>query len=170
MSVVTVSTTLLAPADVVWDVVQAPEAFRYVTRGLVSFPAADGVSTWQEGETVSGPLRLFGVLPVSRHHITLTELDPVRRRLRTHEHGGLIRAWIHDIEVDDHPSGRSDRCRYTDRIDIDAGWATVGVAAFARVFYRIRQSRWRRVARLLAATRRTTPSSSPIGGTASRHR
>lgn len=152
MTTVTVTTDLEAPADTVWATVQTTEAFEHVTRGLVSLPAIRDLDQFREGATISGTLRLFGVIPISRHRITLDQVDPVRRRLRTIEGGGLIRSWIHDIEVDDDPNGRPDHCRYTDRIEIDARWATPAVAAFARVFYRLRQRRWRALARVLGAT------------------
>jgi hypothetical protein len=67
---------------------------------------------------------------------------------RHDEAGGFIRSWRHDIEVE---PVDAQRCRYEDRIDIDAGRMTAAVTAFARVFYRIRQRRWRQLAPLLAA-------------------
>ncbi|TVR25393.1 MAG: hypothetical protein EA389_08945 [Ilumatobacter sp.] len=157
MTTVTVTTELEAPADTIWTVVQTTEAFEHVTRGLVSLPAIRELDEFREGATVSGPLRLFGVLPISRHRITIDEIDTTRRRLRTREGGGLLRSWVHDIEVDDDPSGRPDHCCYTDRIEIDARWATPAVAVFARVFYRLRQRRWRALARVLGATTRVGP-------------
>lgn len=43
------------------------------------------------------------------------------------------------------------RCHYSDVVDIEAGALTPVVAAFAALFYRYRQRRWRRLARILAA-------------------
>lgn len=97
----TITTELQAPANTIWATVQTAEAFEHVTRGLVSLPAIADLGEFREGATVSGPLRLFGVLPISRHRVTLDEIDTVRRRLRTREGGGLLRAWIHDIEYAD---------------------------------------------------------------------
>lgn len=150
MTTVTVTTDLEAPADTVWAAVQTAEAFEHITRGLVSFPALRELGAFREGASASGPLRMLG-LPFGRYRITIDEIDHDRRRLRTREGGGLVRSWVHDIEVDHHPAGDTGRCRYTDRIDIDAGWLTPAVAAFAHGFYRIRQRRWRALARVLGA-------------------
>lgn len=145
---VTRTTDLGAPASAVWAAVRTPAAFRTVTRGLLRYLPAEGrQADWREGETVTGWLWLFGVLPLSRHTIRFASIDAARFILTSDEHGGPIRSWVHDIELeplDDH------RTRYTDRVTIDAGWATLPVAAFAWVFYRIRQARWRRLAPRLA--------------------
>ena len=71
------------------------------------------------------------------------------------EHGGVVRTWRHELVV---ASIDDTSCRYTDRIDIDAGILTPVIVAFAHVFYRYRQRRWRELARLLAATVATQPS------------
>jgi hypothetical protein len=56
----------------------------------------------------------------------------------------MAKIWRHTITLNDAPGGRT---RYTDIIDIYAGPLTGAVAAFARVFYRYRQTRWRAVRR-----------------------
>jgi hypothetical protein len=138
------TTDLDAPAPAVWDAVCTPTAFRTVTRGLLRYPPVERrADAWREGETMSGRLWLIGVLPLSRHTIRFDRIDPARLTLTSDEHGGLIRSWVHDIvlePLDEH------RTRYTDRVRIDAGWATLPVTAFAWLFYRIRQARWRRLA------------------------
>jgi ligand-binding SRPBCC domain-containing protein len=145
MRAVTVSTLLDAPADAVWAAVQRPSSFLAVTRHLLSVPALRGrTEPWREGETVRSWIFLFGVIPFSYHHLTVASIDDGRRILRSDERGGPIRFWRHDIEV--RPVSPT-RCRYEDRIEIDAGALTALVAAYAHVFYRLRQRRWRQLAR-----------------------
>lgn len=145
------TTDLDAPAPAVWEAVCTPAAFRRVTRGLLRYsPASRRVEPWREGETVSGRLWLFGVLPLGRHTIRVARIDAEALTLTSDEHGGLIRSWVHDIvleSLDDH------RTRYTDRVRIDAGWATLPVTAFAWLFYRVRQARWRQLAPTLETLR-----------------
>ncbi|MFN3216880.1 MAG: hypothetical protein ACE367_10325 [Acidimicrobiales bacterium] len=146
---VVVGTTLDAPPAAIWQAVNTPAAFRFVTQGLVSLDGVDAIDTWGPGATVAGRLRVLGV-PFSRHRITVESIDDDRRALQSDEAGGPIRSWRHLITVDEVP-GDPDRCRYTDRIEIDAGILTPGIAAFAHVFYRTRQRRWRSLAPVLAA-------------------
>lgn len=147
---VTRTTLLPAPADAVWRALLTPRAFVTVTRGLLRFPAIEhGTDTLTQGGDVVGWVWLFGVLPLHRHHLTVTHIDHERRLLTSDEHGGLVRRWAHDIVVDPVDDRR---CAYTDRVTIGAGRATLPVAAFAWSFYRVRQRRWRALAQRLAAS------------------
>ena len=87
---------------------------------------------------------LFGLLPFSRHHLHIVSIDESTRTLSSREFGGLITTWNHDIEV-----VRIDAvtCRYRDRIEIDAGIMTPVIVLYARWFYRMRQRRWRALAK-----------------------
>lgn len=144
MATVERSVELQADADSVWQAVKTPAAFRTVTRGLLRMPViANRDGEWHEGETVVGWVFLFGFVPFSRHHLQIASIDDGDRILRSREHGGLVRQWNHDIEVEPIDDGR---CRYTDRIDIDAGFFTPVIVAYAKVFYLLRQRRWRTLA------------------------
>jgi hypothetical protein len=139
------SVELEAAAELVWNAVKTPAAFRTVTRGLLRLPViANRDGEWREGETVIGWVFLFGFVPFSRHHLHIAAIDNEHRVLRSQEHGGLVRQWNHEIEVE--PISAS-HCRYTDRIEIDAGLFTPVVVAYARAFYALRQRRWRKLAR-----------------------
>jgi len=151
MATVIVTTELAAPADVVFGAVRTVDAFELVTAGLVRYAPTRGRSgPIPEGEELRGWLLLGGVLPISRHRLRVERIDPAARVLLTDEGGGPVRRWRHRIEVTPLDDGR---CRYSDEIDIDAGALTPLVRAFAEVFYRARQRRWRRLAPLLAAAR-----------------
>lgn len=154
VTVVDRSTTLGAPAATVWKAVKTPEAFRYVTRALLSMPAIGGRhEPWREGETVRAWVFLFGLIPFSYHRLTLASIDDVTMTLSSAEHGGLIRRWNHDIVVA--PLTESS-CVYRDTIDIDAGVFTPAVALYARWFYYMRQRRWRQLAPKLNGRTRGT--------------
>lgn len=146
---ITVTTELDAPAGVVWTALSTDgQAFEYVTRGLVRYPA---IRAWRDGlavgDRLEGRLWLGGVVPAWRHTLTVVQVDTAGRRLVTEEHGGVLRRWRHTIDVV--PLGAA-RCRYRDHVEIDAGRLTTVVAGVAAVFYRIRQRRWRTAARLLS--------------------
>jgi hypothetical protein len=145
MRAVEVSTVLDADASRVWDAVASPALLCHVAAPVLRFPGLAGrVQPWCEGEQVATWLLLFGLLPVSYHHLQVREIDAGALRIVTHEWGGAVRRWDHSIWIE--PLGQQ-RCRYTDRIEIDAGRFTVVVAGFAALFYRHRQRRWRRLAR-----------------------
>ncbi len=149
MQTVDVSTELPAPAATVWRAATTPAAFVHVAGGMLRFPAAERAGArWQPGDRLEGWTFLFGVVPFSRHRLEVVGLDPAAMTLESDEGGGIVRSWRHLIVVESLGEGR---CRYRDRIEIDAGPLTPAVAAFAHVFYRHRQRRWRSLAPVLAA-------------------
>ena len=149
MRTISISTELDAPADVVWRAVKTPQAFVHVAKGMLRYPAAERVDRpWQMGDQLDGWTFLFGVVPFSVHHLAVASIDDQRRVLVSHEHGGLVRTWHHTLVV---TAVDDASCRYEDRIAIDAGLLTPVVVLYASIFYRHRQRRWRRLARLLAA-------------------
>jgi hypothetical protein len=150
MKSITIESTLDAPADVVWSVVQRPEAFVHVAGAMLRYPAAERHGgPWRQGDETVGWLFLFRLIPFSRHTIRVFDIDHDAMTLLTEEGGGLVRLWRHHVSV---RAVSDDRCRYTDRIEIDAGILTPIVVTFARAFYRYRQRRWARLAPLLSAS------------------
>ncbi|NLV79817.1 MAG: hypothetical protein GXY65_10855 [Rhodococcus sp.] len=138
-------TDLPTDADRVWSAMLSPVTFLYVCRGLFGLPALAGrAEPLREGERGTGRLWVFHVVPAHRHTIEVRNVDSGTRTVRTHEHGGMLRSWNHTLHVE--PVGEH-RCRYSDRVDIDAGAATRVVAIVATGIFRYRQRRWRRLVR-----------------------
>lgn len=142
-----VSTHLDTPPQTVWDHVMRPALMCHVSFPLVVFVSREQggfPDRWPEG-----PHRVwmwqFGFLPLGPQMIGI-EIGPhdgETRHLRDNGTGLLARVWDHRIEVAPEAGGT----RYTDRLRIDARWLTPLVWAFAMLFYRWRQSRWRALVR-----------------------
>jgi hypothetical protein len=145
MRTVHIETILPTDADRVWPALLSPVTFLYVCKGLLGFPALSGRSEpLHAGERGTGWLFAFHLIPAYRHTIEIVEVDADGKTVRTHEHGGILKAWNHTLHVepvDEHS------CRYSDTVDIDAGVATSLVAALAIGIYRYRQRRWHKLVR-----------------------
>jgi hypothetical protein len=149
--VVRVSTELEIPADRAWETVKKVDTLRYITRGVLGFrPLGEVHETITEGDVIRVRLMFFHFIPAWKHEIRIMGVDEEARRIETMEKGGSVDRWNHVITVEPAGEGRS---LYTDRIDIGAGRMTRLVAAYAKVFYRYRQRRWRKLARQLASGR-----------------
>jgi hypothetical protein len=149
---VVVSTILSCSANLAWAEVQSSRLLCEVAWPLVTFRPVDGATfpeRWQAGMEVRCRSRLLGILPLGARHLRFDEVDDKARTIRTHEHDALVQRWDHVIRVDA-VSDDSGRTLYSDEIEIQAGALTPLVALFARVFYRHRQRRWRRVAKRLS--------------------
>ena len=129
-------------AEQAWCALKRRDTFLFITRGAMSYR---GSESWPEilmspGVEIRTVVYPFGFLPGSAHTFKIVSVDEVAREITTKEHGGLIRTWNHTMKIEP----VSDRCcRYSDRVEIDAGALTVVVWSIAQVFYRYRQRRWR---------------------------
>ncbi|MGC2652466.1 MAG: hypothetical protein WA317_02415 [Mycobacterium sp.] len=138
-------TVLPTSAERVWKAMQSPATFLYVCKGLFSVPALSGRSEpLRAGERGTAWLFAFHVLPVYRHTLEIVDVDEATLTIRSHEHGGVLRAWNHTLRVepiDDYT------CRYRDTVDIEAGLATGLVATVATGIFACRQHRWHKLVR-----------------------
>lgn len=138
------STILDVSAERAWAVVRRPDLLEHVARPLQGFEPVDPPrwpATWVDGR-YKVRLRMFGIVPMGEQWIVIETLAarPGTYRLRDNGHGDLVRRWDHLITIE---PASADRCRYTDEVEVRAGLLTPFVAAFAWVFYRHRQRRWR---------------------------
>jgi hypothetical protein len=140
-----IETILPTDADRVWPAMLSPVTFLYVCKGLFGVPALSGRSeALHLGDRGTGWLFAFHLIPAYRHTIEIVEVDEASKTLRTHEHGGILKAWNHTLQVEPIDERSS---RYSDTVDIDAGVATAFVAALAMGIYRYRHRRWRKLVR-----------------------
>lgn len=133
-----------------WDKVQTSALLQEVIYPLLRIAPAAGASfpaRWEEGQSVHGRLYLFGFLPLGKHVIHIERVDAERRQIQSRESGGLIRRWDHLVTVRPGDDGQT---IYSDEIEIECGWLTPLVWAFANAFYRHRHRRWKRLIRRAA--------------------
>ena len=152
---------------------QSTAVFRHITAPLVRFTRPGGApwpSHWSPGDL---PLQmwLLGLLPMGSQTVRIS-IEPAAQdgawpTLRDNGEGTLMRRWDHRITLQPMPDGRT---LYTDDIDVVARhlpWLMTPLsAAFAQVFYRHRQRRWRQLAALsaLGATPAPFPLATANGG------
>lgn len=144
MALIRRSMMLDISAERAWAAIQEPRLLNHIAYPLQTFKPVDPPklpATWAESR-YKVRLRLFGVVPIGEQWIVIGILErgPDRYRMRDDGHGDLVRRWEHRITIE---ALSSSRCRYTDEVEIDAGVLTPLVAAFASVFFRHRQRRWR---------------------------
>lgn len=125
-----------------------PRLLRHVAFPLLVFRSREPggfPERWPEGEHRVF-MFLFGIVPFGSQTIAVSHgvAEDGTVWVRDNGHGFLVRVWDHRIEIKPGPDGTT---RYCDTADIKAGLLTVFVWAFAHIFYRWRQARWRALAR-----------------------
>lgn len=150
---VEIRSILECPVADAWEAVQNIDLLKYVSAPLVVFIPLDPPSfarQW-DGKPYLVKMRLFGLIPMGKQKIVpsieMEDSTPgsAEYHLRDNGSGSLAKRWDHMIVMKERPDGRTD---YLDRVVVEAGVLTPSVWAFASVFYRHRQRRWRKLAKL----------------------
>ena len=139
----TVQKTSVFPASkkTVFSKLQQLETLQYIAKPYATFEPVGVVSNlWTVGSTSSYRLRLFGIIPFGTHTIRIVRFGP--DGVSSQEGNEHVPVWNHDIRLD---AADSDHTRYTDRVEIKAGWKTFFVWLWANAFYAHRQRRWIRM-------------------------
>ena len=158
------STPLNAPPDWVAAQLQSTAVFRHITAPLVRFHRPGGApwpAHWSPGD-LRVQMWLLGLLPMGPQTVRISIEAPAQAggwpTLRDNGEGALMRRWDHRITLQALPDGRT---LYTDDIEVVARhlpWLMTPLsAAFAQLFYRHRQRRWRQLAAQREASTTTPP-------------
>lgn len=136
-----VTTIIKADVCTVWGLVTKSSTLEYVCRGLLGFKGVENFpDKWCEGDIIKTRLKLFSVIPAWKHNIQFKQVSNLR--LITEEQGGIVKKWNHRIHIKPLTDAE---CQYTDYIEISAGVFTPVIFAFAYLFYRYRQCRWKQL-------------------------
>jgi hypothetical protein len=138
-----ISTRLACTEAVLWQRIIKPTSLQFVASPILRFIPAEGgtlAGEWQVGLAYPLKLYLLGFIPLGRHTIRLVEIDKNRHLIASQESGRLARVWNHTIHFREVAPGQ---VSYVDEIEIQASWLTPLIWAFAQVFYRHRQRRWK---------------------------
>jgi hypothetical protein len=150
------STRIALSPETVWAEVQTAPLLMHIAWPLVRFvPAGDQpFETFKPGGRYAVKLRLFGMVPFGTQWIITSvhesETDIWPKRLRDNGYSALISKWDHWITIAPAADGGTE---YRDEVDISAGIMTPLIWAFAQIFYRHRQRRWRGLAFTLKVRR-----------------
>lgn len=142
-----VSTVLNCSAVKAWNEVQNSSLLLHVMRPLARVVPIDRrfPERWREG-SMQCKVYMFGIIPFGLHTIELEKIDEKTHHIQSRERGSLVARWDHLISIKPLDDKRS---IYRDTVDIDAGWLTFVVWAWANLLYRHRQRRWRALAKTL---------------------
>lgn len=142
-----ISTLLACTEAELWQRIIEPRSLQYVAAPILRFVPVDPgelAGEWQVGPSYALRLYFLKFIPLGRHTIQLLEIDKVANTISSRESGLLAPVWNHHISFHAIAPGK---VRYTDEIEIKAGWLTPAIWLFAQLFYRHRQRRWKTLLR-----------------------
>ena len=135
------SSVFPASREAVFEKLQKPEMLQYIAKPYAAFePVGVEEPAWKAGSTSAYRVRLFGVIPFGTHTIHILRFDP--ESVSSHEGNEHVPVWNHDITMIPLDAYHT---KYTDQVEIRAGWKTVFVWLWAHAFYAHRQQKWIRL-------------------------
>lgn len=138
--------------ELVWKEVQTSRLLSHVLKPLVRFapwPGTEFPANWEAGGMVRGKMYAFGFIPLGTHAVHFERIDATRRQIQTREYSALFQQFDHRISVEETADRQT---RYSDTIEIYAGWTTIFAAFFTWCLFQYRRWRWKSVAAQLAHT------------------
>ena len=132
------TTVFPASKEIVFSRLQQLETLQYIARPYAAFePVGEVSNVWTVGSSSSYRFRLFGFIPFGTHTIRIIRFDP--EGVSSREGNEHVPMWNHDINLE---AADSNHTKYTDRVEIKAGWKTFFVWLWANAFYAHRQRKW----------------------------
>jgi ligand-binding SRPBCC domain-containing protein len=124
-----------------WRTLLAGQTVAYTSRGMVGVSGDPWPEEWKQGDSVHMPLMLWRI-PLWTHVLRIAELDPVERRIATHEHGAFIVSWRHEMRLIQNDDGT---VTLNERIAQDSGLLTPIVNLYTSLLLNVRQRRLERL-------------------------
>ena len=139
--VVRKSSVFPAPREEVFTRLQRLETLQYIAAPYATFTSVENNNdfSWKEGAISSYHFRLFGFIPLGIHTIRIERFD--QSGIQSREHNKHVPVWDHLIILED----LGNQTKYTDEVEIHAGWKTVIIWLWAKAFYAHRQRKWIRL-------------------------
>ena len=135
------SSVFPAPRELVFARLQRLETLQHIAAPYATFTPVENAKdfSWREGAVSSYHFRLFGFIPFGIHTIRIERFD--QSGIQSREHNKHVPVWDHLITLEDLGS----QTKYTDEVEIHAGWKTVFIWLWAKAFYAHRQRKWIRL-------------------------
>ena len=129
--------------DEIFRRLQKLKTLQYIAHPYATFKSVDDTEelTWQEDSAFAFHFKLFALIPFGVHTIKVIQFD-IEKGIYTQEGNKHIPVWNHKIileKIDENTT------KYTDIVEIQAGWKTLFVYLWANCFYAHRQRKWKRL-------------------------
>ena len=137
------SSVFPATKDEIFRRLQKLKTLQYIAHPYATFKSVDDTEelTWQEDSAFAFHFKLFALIPFGVHTIKVIQFD-IEKGIYTQEGNKHVPVWNHKIileKIDENTT------KYTDIVEIQAGWKTLFVYLWANCFYAHRQRKWKRL-------------------------
>lgn len=137
------SSVFPAAKDEIFRRLQKLKTLQYIAHPYATFKSVDDTEelTWQEDSAFAFHFKLFALIPFGVHTIKVRQFD-IEKGIYTQEGNKHVPVWNHKIILE---KINENTTKYTDIVEIQAGWKTLFVYLWANCFYAHRQRKWKRL-------------------------
>ena len=137
------SSVFPAAKDEIFRRLQKLKTLQYIAHPYATFKSVDDTEelTWQEDSAFAFHFKLFALIPFGVHTIKVIQFD-IEKGIYTQEGNKHVPVWNHKIILE---KINENTTKYTDIVEIQAGWKTLFVYLWANSFYTHRQRKWKRL-------------------------
>lgn len=137
------SSVFPAAKDEIFRRLQKLKTLQYIAHPYATFKSVDDTEelTWQEDSAFAFHFKLFALIPFGVHTIKVIQFD-IEKGIYTQEGNKHVPVWNHKIILE---KINENTTKYTDIVEIQAGWKTLFVYLWANCFYAHRQRKWKRL-------------------------
>ena len=143
-----ISSILNKPIEKIWSKLLGVETLIYICKPMAIFKIStnEKYMKWELNKEYVFKLLIYGFIPFGNHKIILEKIDETNKVIISKEHNKIVKIWNHIIKMEN--KGEKN-IRYTDEVEIYAGIFTLFVAIWGIIFYKHRQKKWKKIAKIL---------------------
>ena len=132
-----------ASKEEVFDELQKLKTLQCIAYPYATFEPLNGMKEmiWKKDTVAEFGFKLFGIIPFGIHTIKVIRFS-LEEGIFTEETNVHVPVWNHEIVLERIDESTT---KYTDIVEIDAGWKTIFVYIWAVCFYAHRQRKWKRL-------------------------
>ena len=137
------SSVFSVSVEEVFSRLQKIKTLQYIAYPYATFKPVNGEKEliWKKGTVAGFEFKLFGIIPFGIHTIKVLRFS-LEEGIFTEEKNTHVPVWNHEIVLEKVDGNTT---KYTDIVEIEAGWKTVFVYIWAVCFYTHRQRMWKRL-------------------------
>lgn len=143
MLIVRKSSVFPDSTEEIFSKLQKLKTLQYIAYPYATFEPVNGKDEliWEKDTVSSFRFKLFGLISFGVHTIKVVRFG-LEEGILTHESNKHVPVWNHIITLEEIDANNT---KYTDIVEIDAGWKTVFVYLWAKCFYAHRQRKWKQL-------------------------
>ena len=145
---ISISSILNNSTEKIWDKILNIETLIEICKPMARFKliSNENIMKWELNKEYIFKLLIYGFLPFGRHKIILEILDEKNKIILSKEHNSIVKIWNHKILMENIEENKT---KYTDEVEIYAGIFTIFVAVWAKIFYKHRQKKWKKISEII---------------------